>query len=148
MNFSLLQCKGEIHSKNGGLSSMASMKQIHDFAIKWRDKFLDTNINYIELVEPWMADDCAMLGFEMDCGHAFFEKYGQAVNNYEVLNSVIDDVTDVFLLGSAIYSQWRYFNHWAYTGAEILEPENRSWFILALNRMAELTKNYLADPTM
>lgn len=55
---------------------MKEMKQIHDFAVKWCDKFRDQNINYIELVDHWMADDCAALGFEMDCGHAFSERYG------------------------------------------------------------------------
>lgn len=119
---------------------MADMKQIHNFAVKWRDKFRDQNINYIELVDHWMADDCAALGFEMDCGHAFSEKYGNAFNNYEELDKIIDDVTDINLLGSAIYSQWRYFNHWAYTGSEILEPKNRKWFILALNRLALLSE--------
>ena len=109
---------------------MADMKQIHDFAVKWCDKFRDQNINYIELVDHFMADDCA---------HAFSEKYGQASNNHEALDKIIDDVTDIPLLGSAIYSQWRYFNHWAYTGAEILEPQNRAWFILALSRLALLS---------
>lgn len=52
---------------------MAEMKQIHEFAAKWCDKFRDQNINYIELVDHYMADDCAALGFEMDCGHAFTE---------------------------------------------------------------------------
>ena len=118
---------------------MAEMKQIHDFAVKWCDKFRDQNINYIELVDHWMADDCAALGFEMDCGHAFSERYGQAANNYEALDRIIDDVTDIPLLGSAIYSQWRYFNHWAYDAAEILEPQNRAWFILALSRLALLS---------
>ena len=99
---------------------MKEMKQIHDFAVKWCDKFRDQNINYIELVDHWMADDCAALGFEMDYGHAFSERYGQAANNHEALDSIIDDVTDISLLGSAIYSQWRYFNHWAYDAAEIL----------------------------
>ena len=41
---------------------MADMKQIHDFAVKWCDKFRDQNINYIELVDHYMADDCAALG--------------------------------------------------------------------------------------
>lgn len=118
---------------------MADMKQIHDFAVKWCDKFRDQNINYIELVEHYMADDCDALGFKMDCGHAFSEKYGNAANNHEALDRIIDDVTDIPLLGSAIYSQWRYFNPWAYTGAEILEPENRAWFILALSRLALLS---------
>lgn len=119
---------------------MPDMKQIHDFAVKWCDKFRDQNINYIDLVDHFMADDCDTLGFEMDCGHAFFEKYGQAANNYEALDRIIDDVTDIPLLGSAIYSQWRYFNHWAYDAAEILEPKNRAWFILSLSRLALLSE--------
>lgn len=118
---------------------MADMKQIHDFAVKWCDKFKNKNINYIELVDHYMADDCAALGFKMDCGKAFSKKYGNAVNNHEALGRIIDDVTDIPLLGAAIYSQWRYFNHWAYTGAEILKPQNRAWFILALSRLAVLS---------
>ena len=118
---------------------MADMKQIHDFAVKWCDKFRDQSIDYIELVDHYMADDCDALGFEMDFGYAFSEKYGNAANNHEALERIIDDVTDIPLLGTAIYSQWHYFNHWAYTGAEILEPKNRAWFILALSRLALLS---------
>lgn len=118
---------------------MADMKSIHEFAEKWCDKFRDQKINYIELIDHFMADDCAALGFEMDCGHAFEERYGQAVHDHEALDRIIDDVDDIPLLGSAIYSRWRYFNHWAYRGSEILEPENRAWFILALSRLANIT---------
>ena len=102
------------------------MKQIHEFAVKWCDKFRDRKINYIELVDHYMADDCSALGFEMDCGHAFSEEYGNAANDSEALDKIIDSVDNIPLLGSAIYSQWRYFNHWAYSGAEILEPQNRA----------------------
>lgn len=115
------------------------MHQIHEFAVKWIDKFRDQKINYIELVDHSMADDCATLGFEMDCGNAFERVYGNAVYNCDDLDKVIDDITDISLLGSAIYSRWRYFNHWSNDGAEILKPENRSWFILALSRLALLS---------
>lgn len=118
---------------------MADVNQIHEFAVKWVDKFRNQKINYIELVDHYMADDCAALGFEMDCGHAFERVYGAAVSNSEELDKVIDDITDISLLGSAIYSRWRYFNHWAYNAAEILEPKNRIWFILALSRLALLS---------
>lgn len=118
---------------------MAEMQQVYNFAVKWVDKFRDQNINYLELVDHYMADDCESLEFEMDCGHAFSEKYGDAVNDSEELDRIIDSVDDIMLLGSAIYSRWRYFNHWAYTGAEILEPKNRAWFILALSRLAILS---------
>lgn len=117
------------------------MKQIYAFAVKWIDKFRDENVDYIELVDHYMADDCAALGFRMDCGHAFGHVYGKAVNDAGELEKIINSITDIPLLGSAVYSQWRYFNHWAYSGAEILQPKNREWFILALNRLAELTKN-------
>lgn len=118
---------------------MADMKQIHDFAVKWFDKFRNKKINYLELIDHYMADDCEALGFVMDCGHSFTEKYGDAASNCEAWERIIGQVTDIPLLGSAIYSQWRYFNYWAYSGDEILKPQNRSWFILALSRLALLT---------
>lgn len=65
---------------------MADRKQIHDFAVKWCDKFRSPNINYMELADCNMADDCDALGFKMDCGHAFSEKYGNAANNHEALD--------------------------------------------------------------
>lgn len=120
---------------------MTDRKQIYEFAIKWYEKFRDPNIDYLELVAHQMADDCSDLGFEMDGGHAFFEKYGQAANDYEVLENIINDVIDIQLLGSAVYSRWRYFNHRAYTGAEILKPQNRNWFIIALAHLEKLSKS-------
>ena len=35
---------------------MTDMKQIHDFAVKWCDKFRNQNINYIELVDHWLSN--------------------------------------------------------------------------------------------
>lgn len=121
---------------------MADMKQVYEFAVKWFDKFRDETINYIELVDHYMADDCEVLGFEMDSGNAFSEKYGEASNDSKALEHIIGEVTDIPLLGSAIYSQWRYFNHWAYCAEEILEAENRAWFMMALSRLGELAKTF------
>lgn len=115
------------------------MKQVHSFAIKWCDKFRNQQTNYKELVDHYMADDCNALGFDMDSGDKFSKRYGSALYDYEELDKIIDYVNDIELLGSAIYSRWRYFNHWAYDGEEILEFKNRSWFILALSRLAILS---------
>jgi hypothetical protein len=112
--------------------------QVHDFAFKRYKKFDATSTNYIDLVDHYMADDCETLGFEMDCGHAFSEKYGAAAYDTAELQRIIGQIADISLLGSAIYSRWRYFNHWAYSGSEILEPDNRTWFIIALGRLDEL----------
>ena len=112
---------------------------IKEFAQKWLEKFQDPNICCIDLAEHYLADDCQMLGFEMDCGHAFQERYGAAWNDVSELSNIVDQIDNVQLLGSAIYSQWRYFNHWAYSGAEILEPENREWFIIAFKRLEKIS---------
>ena len=117
---------------------MAELNQVYLFAKKWCEKFSNENIEYIELVDHHMADDCFALGFEMDCGNAFSEKYGSAINDHKELEKIIMEVSDIYLLGSAIFSQWRYFNHWAYSGAEILEQKNREWFIIALSRLRDL----------
>ncbi len=117
---------------------MDTIIKIREFATKWCEKFRNKKINYMELVDHYMADDCAALGFEMDCGHAFSEKYGNAAYDCEALDAIIGQITDIPLLGSAIYSRWRYFNHWAYSGEEILEPQNRAWFTMALSRLGEL----------
>lgn len=115
------------------------MKRIQSFAVKWLKKFRNPNTHYIELVDHYMADDCATLGFEMDSGESFVEKYGESsYGNAEELRNIIDRVTDIPILGAAIYSAWRYYNHWAYDAAEILHCENREWFIIALNRLREL----------
>ena len=111
---------------------------IKEFTQKWTTKFQDPDVCYIDLVDHYMADDCQELGFEMDCGRAFQERYGKAVCDVTELRKIIECVSDIKLLGSAVYSQWRYFNHWAYSAAEILEPENREWFIVALKRLEEL----------
>lgn len=118
---------------------MSSKRNLKAFAQKWLEKFGDQDIGYLELVDHFMADDCETLGFKMDCGNAFEEKYGKGVYDSDELKKVIDSISDVDLLGSAIYSRWRYFNHWAYSGAEILEPQNREWFATALSRLAELS---------
>ena len=116
-------------------------KDVYNFAVKWNEKFRDPDIDYIELVDHYLADDCSALGFEMDCGHAFEEKFERAVYDARALDTIIENVNDISLLGSAIYSRWRYFNQWAYDAAEILSMSNRSWFIIALNRLAELCKD-------
>ena len=116
-----------------------SKKDIYDFAMKWLEKFSTSNIDYVELVDHYMADDCESLGFKMDCGNSFSEIYGKAVFDCEELKPIIHRISDISLLGSAIYSRWRYFNHWAYNAESILEDKNRKWFLLALNRLIQLS---------
>ena len=64
-------------------------KDVYNFAVKWNEKFRDSDIDYIELVDHYLADDCSALGFEMDCGHAFEEKF-EIDSWIPVIESVID----------------------------------------------------------
>ncbi len=115
-------------------------KEIHAFSLKWYNRFLSSEANYEEFIEPEMGEECRELEFEMDCGNAFMDIYGEAIHNASELESIIGQVSDVFLLGSAVFSRWRYFNHWAYQGSEILMPENKKWFLIALKKLASLTE--------
>ena len=49
---------------------------------------------------------------------------------------ILDKVDDIEALASAIFSHWRYFNHWAYISSEI--NEYRDWFVKMLEKLKEL----------
>jgi len=73
----------------------------------------------------------------MDCGGSFIAAYGEeAWNSHRELLSVIDKADDIIILGSALFSQWRYFNHWAFGHAT---EENKEWLLTILRRMQEVT---------
>ncbi len=118
---------------------ISSKKDVYDFAAKWFEKFSVPSTEYIELVDHYMADDCEALGFQMDCGNSFSETYEKAIFDCEELKRIIDQIGDISLLGSAIFSRWRYFNHWEYNAESILEDKNRKWFLLALDRLKKLS---------
>lgn len=103
-------------------------EDVHAFAVKKFDKFRNTKIASHEVERPAFADECFALGFEMDCGKAFEATYPdtQAFNDYRQLDKIIDRINDIHLPGSAIFSRWRYFTHWASPGEDILAFENRS----------------------
>ena len=123
-----------------GRQSMAQLSKVYEFACKWLDKFNNPEVDYIELVDRFFAEDCRKLGFEMDCGIAFNNKYKGAFNHTDLLRKIINEITDISLIGSALYSQWRYYNHWAYDAEEILKPESKEWFIILLKQLKNLTK--------
>ncbi len=85
------------------------------------------------------AEICWDLGFYMDTGNMFVAMYGDAFNSADKLQLVIDDVKDLQILGSAIFSKWRYITHWSYGGESLSSKESRKWFMHALNRLNELS---------
>lgn len=79
--------------------------------------------------------ECDRLGFRMDSGESFIEKYGTHMLNEVCPSSDINDVTDIQLIGNALYSKWRYYNHWA--SSHPGEDEIK-WFIVMLRQMKKL----------
>lgn len=121
------------------MNSNDNLARINSFAKKWKEKFLDESTTCYELVDIKFGEECFELGFDMDSGHSFKEKYGSgAFRDSNALKKVVDKIFDIDLLGSALHSAWRYYNHWAYSASEI--DDNREWFILIFDRLIQLTK--------
>lgn len=115
-----------------------ALHDAREFVEKWLKIFTEVPRNADFLFEEEMGNDCFALGFEMDCGHSFDCEYskGEPLNRVDTLTEVINDVDDVELLGSAIFSNWRGITHWSYESG--FSAENKAWFLMALNRLNEL----------
>ncbi|MDF7639289.1 hypothetical protein PT285_07730 [Lactobacillus sp. ESL0791] len=117
---------------------MNYLENVYVFAKSWLEKFR-VNTNQFKLfLSDNFYDECDMLGFRMDNAE-FFTKYGFADSDYLELAKIIEKVSDIQLLGSAIFARWHYFKS-STDEAAILKIENRIWFVLALGRLADLTK--------
>lgn len=112
---------------------------IYEFAIKWLEIIKDKKMNYHQIFETnEFPDDCWRIGIEMDGCRSFNEKYSSdAFRELDILKRVINKVDDIQALGNLIFSKWRWFNHGDYVA---YKPEDEEWFIIALTRLAELTK--------
>ena len=80
--------------------------------------------------------DMFALGWHMDCGESFAEAYPHSGTS-EGLREDIGTINEVGLLGSGVFSRWRYVTHWKYDGTP--DEDYLEWFKLALGRLRELT---------
>ena len=121
----------------GGIP-MATNKEIHEFAVRWFEKYRSSDTTKHE-VEEGFSEECFALGFEMDCGKSFEAAFpgANAFNDADALYKIIDQIQDVHLLGCAIFSKWRHITH--RTEASLLAPQYRNWFITAFSRLDVLT---------
>ena len=119
-------------------------EQIHAFANHYFDIFRDPNASNFQ-VEEGFAEKCFALGFEMDSGNSFCEKYPKAFNDYSELDKIIEEIDDPQFLGTAIFSQWRYITHWSYC-SHPLDEQYRPWFITAFGRLVTITAEDNSPP--
>ncbi len=117
---------------------MTNFKKICNFSNKWLKKFSNKEPKLKDLMDFSMAEECMELGFSLELGHEFLRKYGKETGKLDKLKEIIDEVNEIDLLGSAVFLNWRYFNHWAYDQSEILKEDNINWFIFTLNHLYHL----------
>ena len=118
--------------------------RIHDFADHYFNLYRDPRTTNKQVCDGF-AEKCFDLGFEMDCGNAFCERYPKAFNDYTELEKIIEEIDDPQFLGTAIFSQWRYVTHWSYC-SHPLDPEFRPWFISAFGRLMTITSEDNTPP--
>lgn len=121
--------------------SPRELQQLIEFCNKWIITFKDIKVDKYYILEGSFGDECKYLKFKMDCGESFISKYKIAYDDNSELRKIIKEITDIDLLGSALFSKWRYYNHWADSYDDILLPKNRTWFIMILRRIKELSEN-------
>ncbi len=119
-------------------------EQIHAFANHYFDIFRNPKATNFQ-VEEGFAEKCFALGFEMDSGNSFCEKYPKAFNDYSELGKIIEEIDDPQFLGTAIFSQWRYITHWSYC-SHPLDEQYRPWFITAFGRLVTITSEDNSPP--
>ncbi len=113
-------------------------KAIHLFAKKWISKIDSPTLTFNEF-EDFFGNECTLLGFQMDCGQQFVKLYPHAFDpDSGDIDSIVHTITDIDLLGSAVFSQYRYLTHWAFYPE--LNDQYRHWFIVLLNQMRLMTK--------
>ena len=97
-------------------------RDVETFVEKW-DLLLDeidddeTRAKVYGFIESnRFEEDCRVLGFEMDSFESFKKhcNYDSKRNSKKTFEELIEICTDFRILGNAIFSQWRYYNHWAY----------------------------------
>ena len=104
----------------------------------FENEFGRTSGSYYQFFDNGVfPNDCRALGFVMDCGGAFSQKYGMKPwYEAKALQECIDDVDDIQLIGSALFSKWRYYNHWAYPSEA--DADTKEWFLLLFRRIKSL----------
>lgn len=119
---------------------MANKKEIYAFAVHWLEKYRNPDTTEREVIDGY-DEACFALGFVMDCGESFEAEFPgkKAFQDAAVLEEVINQIQDIQLLGSAIFSKWRFVTYW--TLSSLLEPEYRDWFMIAFSRLVMLTAN-------
>ena len=107
-------------------------KEIEKFADKYIDffekEFGRTKESYYRFFDNNdFPDDCLKSGFDMDCGQTFIDAYGERAWN------------DIQIIGNALFSQWRNFNHWS--SPSYANGDTKEWFLMLLYKLKTIVSS-------
>lgn len=127
------------------LPQMNWKERIHQFAEDWIDLLnqRESNPKRFWLHFIGLGHECAESGFYMDTGKEFRKRYPDCfdVDECDYLEELISSIDDRELIGSAIFSMWRYKTHWETFDGSIIWPDNaQKWFLLLFQRLEEMTR--------
>lgn len=89
-------------------------KRVNQFASRYLALFGNPDSTE-NMISESFDDECGELGFQMDCYRSLCDEYGiDNPDNLREFQSVISEVKDVDILGSAVFSKWRNITHWSY----------------------------------
>ena len=109
---------------------------LEDFITKWQP-ILTHWTGAVE--DSQFAEDCWACGFEMDKGKSFVEAFPNkhSLTHAAELLEIINSVHSSKLLGSAIFSYWRFLTH-GWDGP--IPDDAEDWFAIAFDRLLELSE--------
>ena len=116
----------------------AELLKIRNFAEFWLGMYrFHNNIGFYNYQDgSFLGNSLASLGFEMDSGKSYFQKFDKThLPNINELQHYLPEM-GIQLLGNLIFSQWRRWNHWS--DYECMEEKDFQWFVIAFERLAEL----------
>lgn len=106
---------------------------IKSFIKKWQPILTAWENSSVE--DPQLAEDCWAVGFDMDGGRSIVALSPEKDwLKADVLKKNLHLITDVNVMGSAIFSHWRYYTH----GYGPLADDAIEWFTIAFDHLRAL----------
>lgn len=129
--------KRSVNPDCGQRCELAANDTINAFARKWREII---SVSYDDIANGDFSEECFSLGFGMDLGESLKKAFpGVNVEKASGFKMVVNSIDDVFFLGTAIFSYWRWLTHWMDWG-EIYSDDAKEWFTLVFDRLIEISK--------
>lgn len=116
------------------------------FAKKWQRIFYNTSWNGQIIESVIFPEEAWEVGLDMDCCKSFSEGYPDInldSKDNENFQRGLDSVYDVQTLGNLIFSEWRWWNHWAMSRPS---KEDFQCFFIAFDRLIKLLEKEISRP--